>query len=629
MGSDKGSTNYCSALEPESAKAMARLRSVSVDGTKDDIVARFEAQNKETGTVPWRKDAGAAEPEVGEASASGEEESTDDIGSESVLPGNETSPQSDEVKDTVKSKEIEEIKVVDEAAVTDAPDDIKESEKPAEAEEIKRVGEVTAIDDNKIADDDKKTTDVEEATEPAKIPEVAVSSEIEPEAKIGTVKPASMANLEQDWDAQWGGPKSVDTVRMTATWDPSKFFASMAMKISEKPKASPAVNFKKPVEKPKAPPAATVKKKNEKWQAPPAAIAEPVSASSSTPAGSDVTTDSASRSVTPATDVEVTVSEDKKDAPTSEKSAPVQEKDVLASTTGTQAGEPSKKKRTRGKKGGKKAKKAAAQPTKGSQSAASTDDADTTEEDVTEAFPEFIDVSAPADANTGAIVELSSSVASTEPEDTVADKDDLDLSERVKSEGTEDLPAPSSSTSTPEAQKTEEVIKFSEPVKKMAIHPIFLANCGKKEPVEASEPVDFFPAPASPAPSSSAEDATSSMSGEPSEEKAKKFNRKSVKAQKLNTANAFVALPSEEGDGPVEATMPGDEGEHAALESEANAVVSAVKKTKKRGKKGGRKVKKVVEEVSSDEASAWKPVHFAAFGVFGVAAGLVGYWMGA
>jgi hypothetical protein len=51
MDSDDGRNCYVT-LDTGAAKAMARLRSVSADGNKDEIVARLEVQDETTDTAP-------------------------------------------------------------------------------------------------------------------------------------------------------------------------------------------------------------------------------------------------------------------------------------------------------------------------------------------------------------------------------------------------------------------------------------------------------------------------------------------------------------------------------------------------------------------------------------------------
>jgi hypothetical protein len=586
MGSDDGRNYYYATLDAGAAKAMARLRSVSADGNKDEIVARLEAQDEATGTAPWKADVVAADTAVGEASASAGEKSTEDDGLETIRRGKKTRPQSGEVKESFKSKETEEV------------------------EELKEV------------DDDEKPVDAKETAEPVKISEVAASSTIEPEAKMVTLSPTPMKDLQDEWDSQWGGSKPVDTKDMKENGDPSSSFAAIAKKTSEKAEA----------------PAST--------------IAEPRSASSSTPAGSDAPTESSSRSITPATDVEVVDFEKKEDATSPAKVAPVQEKELPSSSNGSEAGESAKKKKR--SRGGKKAKaKKAAEAAEGSQTSVSSNHVDAVEEsqdipttsspapmesseptpeateatattkgDATESFPGYIDVSQPADINDGAILEPSPSVAPTEVDDVVADEVTLDLSEEEKFEDAKDLQDPSLFNRTRPSKDTQEVVKPSAPAKKMAINPISIANVGKKETSKAPEPVDIFSAPASPAPSSSNDEATSSTSELP-----KKFNKKSGKARK-EKANAFVALATGDDDGQVEAMMPGDDIEHAAPAEEEGAEVVAVKKAKKRGKKAKKKAKKTVEDVKSAEGWKFNPVHFGVtVGVVGVLGGLVGLWM--
>jgi hypothetical protein len=603
MGSDDSTTpNYYTTLEPDAAKAIAHLRSVSADGSTADIAAQFE-----------------------------------DVATE-------------------KSKDTEELKATEELVIIDEPE---ESEKSAEAEEIEPFHETTTTDESEEVADGEKAVDAKETAELTETTEVAASSNIEPEPKTSTVKPASMMDLAKEWNAQWdahSGPKPVDTKHMRATWDHNASFAAIAKKTPEKLKAAPALMVKKTTENTPDPPAATVKKTIEKLNASAAPIAELVSVSPSTPAASNASTEFSFSTLTPRTEDDVFAPETKKDASILERAAAFQEKEVSASTNGDQAGEPTKNKHQNRKRGGKKAKKSA-QPTEGSQSGASSADADTVEEsesiqassspapiesskptpetaelfagdeeDATEAFPNYIDASQPANAKDGAIVERSPFVTPTEMGEPVDEQIVLDLAEMEKTEGTNDLPAPSTSTLTTAAQSTQEVVNPPQSAQKIAINPIFLINCGKKEPTETPKCADFFPAPASLAPSSSA-------SGELFSEVSKNSNKKSGKARKMKAANAFTALTADDIDARVEAVMPGDEVERETREPERAgpkveeaAELVAVKKNKKRGKKGSKKAQK--EEQAARNAEARKmSVYISIAGAVDVLGGLVGYWM--
>ncbi|KAF1936388.1 hypothetical protein EJ02DRAFT_470472 [Clathrospora elynae] len=202
----------------------------------------------------------------------------------------------------------------------------------------------------------------------------------------------------------------------------------------------------------------------------------------------------------------------------------------------------------------------------------------------TDTVPDYVDVSGPppdAAETTSVIVEASPSIALTGFDDTIDHQIVLDLDEMENSDSAEKLP----------------VVEFSDAT---SVSSVDVNELESSEVIPApSKPVDVFPSTPLPPPTTPAEPICKA----PKKKVARNWKHK--KGEK--PANMFNALPVDTENGPVEATMPGDEAkdfDDAASETanlpEDSEVVTSKKKTKKRSKKGAKKTQKKAEAAANE-----------------------------